>query len=88
MLMSIFGAHRGKVSGEVYVEGRKVSIDSPSEAIEDGIGFVTEDRKRFGLILDQTISAGLEIPFSVPPPRRKYIAGCRSLLAPAQPSTK
>jgi len=55
LLMSIFGAHLGKSSGEVIVEGRKVSISSPSEAIENGIGFVTEDRKRFGLILNQTI---------------------------------
>ncbi|MCU1288512.1 MAG: xylose transporter ATP-binding protein [Acidobacteria bacterium] len=55
LLMSIFGAHYGKRAGEVFVEGKKVSINSPSEAIRNGIGFVTEDRKRFGLILDQTI---------------------------------
>ncbi len=29
-----------------------------------------------------------EMPLSVPPPRRKYIAGCRSLVAPAQPPMK
>ena len=55
LLMSIFGAWRGDYSGEVFVEGKKVSIDSPRDAIRHGIGFVTEDRKRFGLILDQTI---------------------------------
>ncbi len=55
LLMSIFGAHLGKQSGEIFVEGRKVSIDSPADAIANGIGFVTEDRKRFGLILAQTI---------------------------------
>jgi D-xylose transport system ATP-binding protein len=55
LLTAVFGAWFGRVSGEVYVEGRKVSIDSPSDAIKNGIGFVTEDRKRFGLILDQTI---------------------------------
>lgn len=55
LLMAIFGAHLGKKSGEIYVEGKRVSINSPSEAIENGIGFVTEDRKRFGLILNQTI---------------------------------
>ena len=54
-LMSIFGAWRGRHSGEVHVEGKKVDIESPSDAIRHGIGFVTEDRKRFGLILDQTI---------------------------------
>jgi D-xylose transport system ATP-binding protein len=55
LLMSIFGAHLGRNSGEIYVEGKPVSINSPAEAIKSGIGFVTEDRKRFGLILDQTI---------------------------------
>jgi D-xylose transport system ATP-binding protein len=55
LLMTIFGAWFGRASGEIYVEGKRVEIDSPSEAIRNGIGFVTEDRKRFGLILEQTI---------------------------------
>jgi ABC-type sugar transport system ATPase subunit len=55
LLMSVFGAHAGRRAGEVYVEGRRVSIRNPSDAIRHGIGFVTEDRKRFGLVLDQTI---------------------------------
>ncbi len=56
LLMTIFGAWQGKTSGEIFVENERVSIDSPSDAIKNGIGFVTEDRKRFGLILEQTIS--------------------------------
>lgn len=55
LLMAIFGAWPGNYSREIFVGGKKVSIDSPSDAIENGVGFVTEDRKRFGLILDQTI---------------------------------
>lgn len=55
VLMSIFGAWQGNYSREIYVEGQQVSIGSPAEAIEKGVGFVTEDRKRFGLILEQTI---------------------------------
>lgn len=55
LLMSLFGAWQGRTSGDVFVESRKVSINSPSEAIKNGIGFVTEDRKRLGLILEQTI---------------------------------
>ena len=61
LLMAIFGAWSGKSSGEVFVEGRKVAIDSPAEAIENGIGFVTEDRKRFGLLLEQTILDNLTL---------------------------
>ena len=55
LLMAIFGAWQGKTSGDVWVEGRAAAIDSPSDAIRNGIGFVTEDRKRFGLLLEQTI---------------------------------
>jgi D-xylose transport system ATP-binding protein len=55
LLTAIFGAWKGKSIGEVLVGGRKVSIRSPKDAIGSGIGFVTEDRKRYGLILDQTI---------------------------------
>jgi D-xylose transport system ATP-binding protein len=55
LLMSVFGAWPGDYSRKIVVEGRPVSIDSPSDAIDNGIGFVTEDRKRFGLILEQTI---------------------------------
>jgi D-xylose transport system ATP-binding protein len=55
LLMAIFGAHAGRTSGEVFIEGKRVRINSPRDAIQQGLGFVTEDRKRFGLVLDQTI---------------------------------
>lgn len=55
LLMAIFGAHPGPRSGVVKIEGKPVVINDPATAIKNGIGFVTEDRKRFGLVLDQTI---------------------------------
>jgi D-xylose transport system ATP-binding protein len=55
LLMAVFGAHAGRTTGSVLVEGKPVRVTRPSDAIRHGIGFVTEDRKRFGLILDQTI---------------------------------
>lgn len=55
LLMSVFAAWSGRYSREVLIDGRPVDIDSPADAIREGIGFVTEDRKRFGLILEQTI---------------------------------
>jgi len=61
LLTAIFGAWNGKNSGEIFVDGRKVEINSPAEAIENGIGFVTEDRKRFGLLLEQTILDNLTL---------------------------
>jgi D-xylose transport system ATP-binding protein len=54
--MAIFGAsRRSQGQPEILVDGKPVQIFSPADAIRHGIGFVTEDRKRYGLILDQTI---------------------------------
>ncbi|MDT5121778.1 MAG: D-xylose transport system ATP-binding protein [Acidobacteriota bacterium] len=61
LLMAIFGAHAGRSTGEIFVEGKRAHIARPSDAIRHGIGFVTEDRKRFGLILDQTILNNMTI---------------------------
>jgi len=61
LLMALFAAWNGRISGEIFVEGKKVEIDCPSKAIEHGIGFVTEDRKRFGLLLDQTLLDNLTL---------------------------
>ncbi len=55
LLMSVFGAWTGRASGSLKVEGKQVEIRTPSDAIANGIGFVTEDRKRYGLLLEQTI---------------------------------
>jgi D-xylose transport system ATP-binding protein len=55
LLMAIFGAHPGRTLGEIVINGRPTRIASPSDAIRHGLGFVTEDRKRYGLVLDQTI---------------------------------
>jgi ABC-type sugar transport system ATPase subunit len=55
LLMAIFGAHPGRKSAEIFIDQKPVQINQTSDAIRHGIGFVTEDRKRYGLILDQTI---------------------------------
>ena len=55
LLMAVFGAHPGRKSAELFVAGKQIQISKPADAINYGIGFVTEDRKRYGLILDQTI---------------------------------
>ncbi|MGB5012983.1 MAG: ATP-binding cassette domain-containing protein, partial [Pyrinomonadaceae bacterium] len=55
LLMGIFGAWNGKYGRQITIDGKAASIGSPADAINQGIGFVTEDRKRFGLILEQTV---------------------------------
>jgi len=61
LMMAIFGAHPGRIAGEFRVNGQRVHIDHPSQAIHAGLGFVTEDRKRFGLLLDQTIVGNMTL---------------------------
>ena len=61
--MALFGAWRGKVSGEVALEGRPVLIASPSDAVMLGMGLIAQDR-RDGLsgehsIYDNAILANL-----------------------------
>ncbi|MFY1682112.1 multiple monosaccharide ABC transporter ATP-binding protein [Micromonospora sp. WMMD730] len=52
LAMSVFGRSYGRdVRGRLFVRGREVRAHSVSEAIEHGIAYVTEDRKRFGLNL-------------------------------------
>jgi ribose transport system ATP-binding protein len=49
-------------SGEIYVRGKRVRCANPAEAIRNGIAYLTEDRKREGLILDQTIRNSYALP--------------------------
>jgi ribose transport system ATP-binding protein len=42
-------------SGEIWIDGQKVSIHSPQDAIRLGIGLVPEDRKNEGLFLGQSV---------------------------------
>jgi ribose transport system ATP-binding protein len=49
----IFGADK-KTGGEVFIDGIKVEINSPIDAIKAGIGYVPEDRKSLGLFLEMS----------------------------------
>ncbi|MFN8006249.1 MAG: sugar ABC transporter ATP-binding protein [Terriglobia bacterium] len=50
----IFGADQPD-GGQIYFEGQPVRWSSPREAIDAGIGFLTEDRKSEGLVLNRTV---------------------------------
>ncbi|WP_454817563.1 sugar ABC transporter ATP-binding protein [Labrys neptuniae] len=51
---AIFGADR-REAGEIFMHGRKVSIHTPQDAVRAGIGYLPEDRKRFGLALGMDV---------------------------------
>ena len=49
-------------SGEIYVNGKKVDIKTPSDAVRAGIGYLSEDRKRFGLCLGLSVADNVALP--------------------------
>ncbi len=56
LAMSIFGRSYGtNISGELYLNGKKVDLKDTESAIRNKLAYVTEDRKTNGLILDESI---------------------------------
>jgi len=56
LVSAIFGANPQATHGEVLIEGKKVEIRSPADAIDHGIALLTEDRKALGLFLGQSVA--------------------------------
>ena len=57
LAMSIFGRTYGQgISGEVSLNGKPIDTSTVQKAINHGIAYVTEDRKGYGLVLDETIA--------------------------------
>lgn len=48
--------------GEIFLEGKKVHLKNPSTAIKAGVGFLTENRKEEGLVLDFSIKDNISLP--------------------------
>ncbi|GHV76114.1 xylose ABC transporter ATP-binding protein [Spirochaetia bacterium] len=56
LMMSLYGLSYGSRSeGELFLKGKKATPRSAKEALETGMGYVSEDRKTLGLILIQSI---------------------------------
>ena len=52
---AIFGADPVE-SGDIYINGEKVTIKNPSDAVRHGLGYLSEDRKRFGIVVQKTVA--------------------------------
>ena len=52
-MRALFGAD--KAAGEIFINGKKTIIDSPQDAVRHGIGYLSEDRKRFGLAIKLSV---------------------------------
>jgi D-xylose transport system ATP-binding protein len=56
LITSIFGFMNNEKKGTILIDGREVQINSPYDAISNGMAMVSEDRKRYGLVLLQSVA--------------------------------
>lgn len=61
IMESLYG-YKKKYSGKVSIHGKEISIKSPSDALSNGMCFITEDRQRTGVILDMPITPNVTLP--------------------------
>ena len=59
---AIFGADK-TWHKEVFVDGKLVAVNSITSAIKNGIGYITEDRKRDGLALNMTVERNINMAY-------------------------
>ncbi len=52
---ALYGADPSQ-AGEIYLNGKKVKIRTPDQAVRNGICYLSEDRKRYGLMLDKSVT--------------------------------
>ncbi|QJD82225.1 sugar ABC transporter ATP-binding protein [Cohnella herbarum] len=57
---AIFGADRID-SGEIYIRGNKVRITGPDQAVKHGLGYLSEDRKHFGCLLEMDVKTNVAL---------------------------
>ena len=60
IMQAIFG-NLSYESGSIEIDGKEVKISNPRQAMEQGIGFITEDRKTEGLMLDKSIRENISL---------------------------
>lgn len=56
LFISLFGGFKGKKSGTVLIDGKETNIKTPADSIKEGMAYVSEDRKRYGLVLGMDIT--------------------------------
>lgn len=61
LMETVFG-YRRREQGEIYVNGEKVSIKTPADAIRHRMALLTEDRKHTGLFLSLSVKDNMAMP--------------------------
>jgi D-xylose transport system ATP-binding protein len=59
--MSLFHMWGQAMSGKIYLEGKEISLRDAGDAVAAGISMASEDRKRYGLILDEDIKRNISL---------------------------
>lgn len=49
-------------SGDIYIDGKKVKINNYEEAMEAGLVYVSEDRGKYGLVIEMSIKENITMP--------------------------
>jgi ribose transport system ATP-binding protein len=62
ILEALFGVSTYRVEGEIEIGVARRTFVTPAAAVEAGLAFVTEDRKKDGLLLDQSVEANFMLP--------------------------
>jgi len=62
LAMSVFGKSYGKrISGQIFKDGKELHLNDVNKAIKNGLAYVTEDRKEYGLILIDHIKGNISL---------------------------
>ncbi|MFV0527451.1 MAG: xylose ABC transporter ATP-binding protein [Lachnospiraceae bacterium] len=61
LAMSFLGALKAKAKGEILIHGQEFKVKDPKSAIQAGIGYVSEDRKGFGLVLSADLKSNMSL---------------------------
>ncbi|MCX6853415.1 MAG: sugar ABC transporter ATP-binding protein [Verrucomicrobia bacterium] len=61
LLMHLYGAWGSRQSGKVHLIGRELPSGSPAETLRAGLALVSEDRRRYGLVLEEQIGFNLSL---------------------------
>lgn len=61
LLMHLYGAWGRRIAGVVKLGGNEMTAGDPAKALRDGLALVSEDRRRYGLVLEEGISFNLSL---------------------------
>lgn len=61
MFMAIFGALEAQYDVELILHGQRIKVKSPADALSAGLALATEDRKRYGLVLENPVTKNLTL---------------------------